>query len=217
MDSRGFSLIELLVAITIIAIVMVVTGVQFFGWQAKYKVESEIKELEATLMDARMRARQKNRAYFILCDKSTDEARRSFVVYEDDGDEIFELNGDDTEVGDLTKRGLPYRLDWDENKGPTPLGNKFAFAMDTRGFVGMSKVPGDPSTPLFFPLPWPRVEGTPENMELWLIDPDGQRYIPADIPDSDDRPDVSYDCIRVMETRVNIGKLNDGGDSCDEK
>jgi len=215
MDSRGLSLVELLVGIAIIAIVMMAVGFEFFGWQARYKVESEIKELEATFMDSRIRARQKNRTYFILCDKSSDNARRSYVTYEDDGDDRLEFNGEDVEVGDLTKRGLPYRLDWNAAK----VGATFAFAVDTKGFVGLRTNPYDatPASTLQFPEPSTFEEGKPQYIKMWLVNPEGKRYIPADIPDPDDLPDVSYDCVMVTETRVNIGKLDDGGNSCDEK
>lgn len=212
MGSRGFSLVELLVGISIIAIVMVVVGFQFFGWQAKYKVESEIKELEATFMDARIRARQKNRTYFIYCDKSSDNAQRSYVTYEDDGDDQLEFNGDDEEVGDLTQRGLPYRLDWDD----ATVGMKFSLSVDTRGFVGLRTNPYDAASTLQFPEPLVPVEGEPKYIKMWLVDPGGRRYIRADIPDGE-RPDVSYDCVQIMETRVNIGKLNIDTGDCDEK
>lgn len=206
MDSRGVSLVELLVGISIIAIVMVVIGFEFFGWQVKYKVESEIKELVSSVMDARMRARQYNRMYFIRLDKNTEAARHEFVVYEDTDDNKLLETAKDSEVNDLTNRALPYRLDWNEVAG---IGKLLTIAVDKKGFVGLQD--------LAFPYPSPPVAGEPDYMFFWLVDIEGRRFIKPDFaPDA--VTDVSYDCVRIGETRVNIGKLDIAtGVKCDEK
>jgi len=212
MDSKGVTLIELLVAVSIITIVMVVVGFEFFGWQAKFKVESEVKEIESAFMDARMRARQKNIMYFVRFDKTTEAARYDYAVYEDsNGTGTLDI-GTDTEVRDLTKKGLPFRLDWDGTAGPTPVGSLLDFAIDEKGFVGLTNN-------RFFPYPWPRQEGVPDNIYIWLIDQEGRRYIMggSDYTDRTDIPEIAYDCVRIAETRVNIGKLDINTGVCNEK
>jgi len=62
---KGITLIELLVTIAILSILAVALGFGFVGWQGKYKVESQTKDLYDDLMDARVRAMQRNRAHFV--------------------------------------------------------------------------------------------------------------------------------------------------------
>ncbi|MEW6108538.1 MAG: GspH/FimT family protein [Nitrospirota bacterium] len=64
MKNSGITLIELMVVISIIAILAIALGFSFVGWQGRYKVERTTKELYTDLMDARARAVTRNRAYF---------------------------------------------------------------------------------------------------------------------------------------------------------
>ena len=66
MKTSGMTLIELIIVISIIGILLVVLGLGFSGWTGKYKVESQINELYADLMDARVRAMQKKRVHFVV-------------------------------------------------------------------------------------------------------------------------------------------------------
>lgn len=65
MKDSGITLIELIIVISIIGILVIALGFDFAGWQGGYKVEKTIKEIYADLMDARARAMQFNREYFI--------------------------------------------------------------------------------------------------------------------------------------------------------
>jgi len=210
MDSRGVTLIELLVTVAIITIVMVVVGFGFVGWQARYKVDSETKELQSAFMDARMRARQKSTVFFIQMDKSSDDKRRECIVYEDDGNGMPDAG--DKEVRDLSKKGLSYRVDWDEGVGTPLTGQVVTLAVDAKGFISR-RDPGDLSKDVGLPSSGGAEE--PDRMHIWLVDPDGRRYIKADYG-TESVPDIANDCVMISATRINIGKLNEGG-GCDEK
>ncbi|MDD2539921.1 MAG: type II secretion system protein [Desulfuromonadaceae bacterium] len=56
MNSRGFSIIELIVVIGIISILLTLATINFGAWQRKSMVERYTKELYSDVQDARMRA-----------------------------------------------------------------------------------------------------------------------------------------------------------------
>lgn len=56
----GFTLVELMVVITIIAIILAIAGLNFTQWSNKYTVESYTKEIYSVLMKARNDASNSN-------------------------------------------------------------------------------------------------------------------------------------------------------------
>lgn len=76
-NSRGITLIELIIVISIIGILVVALGFSFQGWIGSYRVESQMKETYVDLMNARVRAMQKNRAHFVSL------ATTQYTIYED--------------------------------------------------------------------------------------------------------------------------------------
>lgn len=61
----GFTLVEIMITIAILGILVTLAVGNFGGLNEKYKVEAETKQLYADLMDARGRAMQRNRWFFV--------------------------------------------------------------------------------------------------------------------------------------------------------
>jgi len=96
----GFTLLEILITIAILGILLVIAVGNFGGLNEKYKVESETKQLFADLMDARGRAMQRNRMFFVRFSGT------GYATYEDtstppDGNGVWD-NTADTRVANVT-------------------------------------------------------------------------------------------------------------------
>ncbi len=73
----GFTLVEILIALAIVGIVVMLATSTFQGMMEKYRVEGETKQMFADLMDARGRAMQRNRAFFVRINAG------DYTTYED--------------------------------------------------------------------------------------------------------------------------------------
>ncbi|HAM33035.1 MAG TPA: hypothetical protein DDX05_00260 [Deltaproteobacteria bacterium] len=101
-SGAGFTLVELLIAVAIAGILAVLAVSAFEGFNEKYRVEGETKQLFADLMDARGRAMQRNRTFFVRITTS------GYQTYEDsspapDGNGVFD-NTADALVANVTVR-----------------------------------------------------------------------------------------------------------------
>jgi prepilin-type N-terminal cleavage/methylation domain-containing protein len=99
-DRRGFTLLEIMITIAILGILMAIAVGNFGGLNEKYKVEAETKQLYADLMDARGRAMQRNRMFFVRFSGT------GYATYEDtntppDGNGVWD-NTADTKVANVT-------------------------------------------------------------------------------------------------------------------
>ena len=91
----GFTLIEVMITLAIVGIVVMLATSTFRGMMEKYRVEGETKQMFADLMDARGRAMQRNRAFFVQI------TNNGYKTFEDtnpapDGDSL--LTGSDTQI-----------------------------------------------------------------------------------------------------------------------
>jgi Tfp pilus assembly protein FimT len=81
-----------MIAIAILGILVVLAVTNFGGMNEKYKVEAETKQLYADMMDARGRAMQRNRWFYVRISPT------GYMTYEDrplpDGDGVFNATAD---------------------------------------------------------------------------------------------------------------------------
>ncbi|MHC4434102.1 MAG: pilus assembly FimT family protein, partial [Planctomycetota bacterium] len=64
-NNKGFSLIELVITITVVGILSLLLGTSLQGRMGAYRLEGEVKQLKTDLMAARARAMQRNVIHFI--------------------------------------------------------------------------------------------------------------------------------------------------------
>lgn len=127
MNSRGITLIELIVVIAIISILAAALGFSFTGWMSKYKVESQLKELYIDLMNARVRAMQNNRTHFVNLTQT------GYTIYEDtnpppNGNETLETGADTL----LQTKSTDYTI-ISSFSGTSP--SNYTFRLDNRGLI----------------------------------------------------------------------------------
>jgi Tfp pilus assembly protein FimT len=77
MSSKGITLVELVVVLSVVVILIASAGFSYEKWMGNYRVEIETKELYADLMRARLMAMQRNRKHFV----TTNEY--SYTIFED--------------------------------------------------------------------------------------------------------------------------------------
>lgn len=88
MNNRGFTLTELLVTIVIVIVLIGVAGYSLRGRMMGYKIENQVKQMYADLMNARARAMQQNRSHFVQVTAA------AFQIIED-SDESGAINAGD--------------------------------------------------------------------------------------------------------------------------
>jgi Tfp pilus assembly protein FimT len=98
--------VEIMIAIAIVGILVVLAVGDFGGMNEKYKVEAETKQLYADMMDARGRAMQRNRWYFVQITPTG----YGYVTYEDrplpDGDGVFDNTADALVTGATVRHAI---------------------------------------------------------------------------------------------------------------
>jgi prepilin-type N-terminal cleavage/methylation domain-containing protein len=205
MDERGMTLIELLVVTMVIAILILVVSFTFTGWQTRYKVESQVKELYGDLMEMRMRALQTNTMHFIRFDNTKDFRYRVYRDSDNDNNAEFAT---DEQLVDLSKEALGYAIRWNGAAAPVNL------EMDSRGLSKAGFCSGDLNK-ICKEESECNAGQTCEDRIIWLVDTEGKIFLLEKDGGSDGvhniDVEVDYDCVVITSTRINMGKLDNGG------
>ncbi len=97
---RGFTLIELMVVVTIMSVLLGIAGSSLQTYQARYEAENQVRLMHADMMQARFRAFERNKRCFVKV--TTD----SYQVIEDTNDS----GGSTADSGDTALWPVPKRL-----------------------------------------------------------------------------------------------------------
>lgn len=130
-NDNGVTMVEITVTLAVMIILVVSLAFSYQGWIAKYRVESQVKEMYIDLMNGRARAIERNRAHFATGAAST------YSIYEDtnpgpDGNGTLET-GSDTLLQTYPKT-VQYLITWtgsgtvitfSRNGMISPTGNMF--------------------------------------------------------------------------------------------
>ncbi len=105
----GITLIELIIVVSVIAILVVTLGFEYRNWMGRYRVENQAKQMHADLMNARARAMTMNRTHFLAWTTG------SYTIYEDtnpapDGNGTLEQDSD-VPLPTYPKT-VEYAIDW---------------------------------------------------------------------------------------------------------
>jgi len=124
MKQSGFTMIELIIVVSIIAILILAGAFQFMGWIARYKVEAQTKDMYTDLMTARSRAMQRNMTYLV------ELAATSYTICEDTNNNGVCDNPAETTANISRKLSKPnprYQMNWGFGGGLSRI------TMDRRG------------------------------------------------------------------------------------
>lgn len=94
MNKNGYTLLELLIILIIITILMSIAAISGRAWLDRYRVETQMKEMSADVMNARVSAMQTSRMYFLEFPTGPAAITR-YAIYEDRnaGNPLAEGNG----------------------------------------------------------------------------------------------------------------------------
>jgi prepilin-type N-terminal cleavage/methylation domain-containing protein len=137
-NSRGITLVELLVVVSIIAILAMALEFSYQGWMGRYEVESEVKQIVSDLVYARATAMQENRDYFVEFPDTT-----SYTMYRDtnpatEGNGLLEDTGANL---DAVVTGYPKKVTF-----PLTWGGGY-ITFDRRGGISGGSISVPPAPP----------------------------------------------------------------------
>jgi prepilin-type N-terminal cleavage/methylation domain-containing protein len=136
-EEDGFSLIELMIVVCVIAIVAAFAGIAYSRWMRSYNVEREIRELHADLLNARAKAVMRNRFHFVSLTAT------GYRINEDldpwpDGD--GQLTADDNNRPSGYMDPIPLIQKSLNTQYPITWSGAAQITFDTKGFSDDSKV-----------------------------------------------------------------------------
>jgi Tfp pilus assembly protein FimT len=177
----GITLVELLVVVSIVAILAVVLGYNYSGWSARYKVESQVRQLYSDLVGARVRAMQRGMTVFA----DFPDSAHYRVIDDTNGNAVVDTSPTDTLLTGYPK-AVNYALNAatvDDSASPPTVTSQaigsVVISFDKKGLL---------SCPTLFTL------GTQTRGVISFT--------------STASPD--YDCIIISQTMIDMGQMSGG-------
>jgi type IV fimbrial biogenesis protein FimT len=133
MHERGFSLIELLIVIALIAILLAIATIDFGTWSRKYQVERQTREMYADIMQARISALQRKQRVGIFFGPRQYVIRRYDTAEDTDGEVVLTINlqneirrvtGSGTQAFDIDTQAIEF-----DTRGLTAIGDQMQIAV----------------------------------------------------------------------------------------
>jgi len=87
-NEQGITLVELIITVSVAAILVAALAFSFKGWMGAYSAENQIKNMYVDLMNTRARAMQRNRVHFVSLTTT------QYTIYEDTYDATVTANPD---------------------------------------------------------------------------------------------------------------------------
>ncbi len=187
LNSRGVTLVELMITVSIIGIIAVAAGFSFENWIGGYNIESQIKQIHADLMNARSRAMERNRTHFVVFTSAT-----TYAIYEDtdpgpDGNGTLEAGADTLFPG--YPKTLRHGVSW------SGVNSGSEIRLDKRGSAAIIK----PDNTILSPI-------CGSGIDPAIVITSSMSTVSTEHPD--------YDCILLSDLRINMGQWNATTSTC---
>ncbi len=214
MNDRGVTLVELLVAVSVVVILAVALAFSYQNWMGRYNVEKAIRGIYSDLIYARQEAMTKAHTYFVDFPTTT-----SYRMSVDDyngtdkshgGDGTFQPQTDpavSTATTDTTEptfpKTVPYTMYAYSYNGPAAAAAVTAKTLtnvlinfDDKGHMSSPTLLVDPANPL---------DATTNQVVTGIIS------LTSDPTDLVGNMHADYDCLVISPTQINIGQMQTEG------
>ena len=92
MGCKGFSLIELIIVMTIAGILLAVATLDFSAWQRKYNIAAQVKEMLVDFNDVRTRTIATKKVHRVILNPTSYSFRRYSSEFDAVGTQVFSKN-----------------------------------------------------------------------------------------------------------------------------